>query len=182
MTWAQLSGVIINYSGGEHPLLLEDVCEIYREKEVELRLEIKIGKHWQPYEGIEELAVNILRNFDMEKKTTISSFSLAILNNLSRTGFSGKKLWLISEELMAFVGVGNIYALGQQNGINEFSVHIDQLRQCKEYFKKNGGIIGAWGAHSRKSIIEALELEADVFTSDRPDLAVKLRRELQHKL
>jgi len=182
MTWLELSEVTINYSGGEHPLVLEDVCELYCREEVDLRLEIKTGKNWKSYNGVEELAVNILRKFKMEERTIISSFSLEALNKLSDIKFKGKKLWLISEEMMAFVGMENIYNLGNQNGINAFSVYINQLRECTDFFKKQGAIIGAWGAHCKDTITEALELEADTFTCDRPDLAVKLRQKIQKKL
>jgi len=182
LAWPELSKVTINYSGGQNPLLLEDVCELYSQTDVDLRLEIKTSKDWVHYEGIEENAVDVIRSFGMEERTTISSFSLQPLQNIEKFHFTGNRLWLVGQEILGFLGMGNVYSLGRQIGINAFSVHIGQIKDSIDFFRTMDASIGAYGAHCHRTITEALALEVDVFTTDRPDLAAKLREKTQNRI
>lgn len=175
LTEADVRRATIVYSGGAHPISLQELCEIYLPSAVDFRCEIKPDHNGIAYRGFVPQVIGVLRDHGMLERTTFSSFLLETLEEL-RTATKQPCLWLVSPPVLRQLGSKALADLAYSKSIPEVGVHIDYAdKESMTSFQAAGLDFGCWAAHTVEQIEKALKLEVKVFTTDRPSLAVALR-------
>ena len=174
-TEADVRAAVINYGAGAHPLTLAELCAVFRPSAVDLRCEIKPDAHGLPYANFVPQVISTLRDQSMLERTTFTSFLLETLEELAPLT-TQPRLWLVSPPVLRQLGIGAVIALAQARSIGEIGVHIDDAdRALKTALEQAGLVFGCWAAHSVEQMEKAMALEAHVFTTDRPSLAIAVR-------
>ncbi len=177
-TWDELSQGSINYSGGQRIMTLEELCHLYRDSHITLRLEIKGDVNKAPYPGIVDNVLAVLTETEMMSKTIISSFNCETLSEVAEKAPELFTIWLVARNLPNLLGTNYLINTAQSMCVNEVSVHVTQLdKQTKQTVLKHDLKYGCYGAHSAELIHTALEHGVYAFTTDRPDLAISLRND-----
>jgi glycerophosphoryl diester phosphodiesterase len=175
LTEADVRAATINYGAGSHPLTLAELCAVFRPSPVDLRCEIKPDEQGRPYVNFVPQVLATLHEQSMLERTTFTSFLLEALDELAPLT-AQPRLWLVSPPVLRQLGVGAIIELARARAIAEIGVHIDYAdRALKIALEQAGLIFGCWAAHSVEQMQKAIALEANVFTTDRPSLAIAVR-------
>ena len=175
LTAAEVRAATINYGAGSHPLTLAELCAVFRPSPVDLRCEIKPDASGCAYRNFVPQVIATLAEQSMLERTTFTSFLLEMLDELAPLTRQ-PRLWLVSPPVLRQLGVGAVVALAQARAIGEIGVHIDDAdRALKTAFEQAGIVFGCWAAHTVEQVEKALALEAHVFTTDRPSLAIAVR-------
>lgn len=175
MRLAEIKQATIRYGAGSHPLTLEELCILYAQSNVEFRCEIKSGSDDLPYQDFIPRVVSLLQQHAMLKRTTFSSFLIHALDELA-TVTDRPRLWLVSPAVLRQLGPQTVIDVAKRHHIPEVGVHIDTADALlKAQFLTAGLKFGCWAAHTREQIEKAIALEVNVFTTDRPSLAIALR-------
>lgn len=175
MTLAEISKARIRYGAGSHPLTLEELCALYGDSNVGFRCEIKPGIDGSPYEDFVPRVIAVLKRQSMLERTTFSSFLVRSLDELAEAT-DRPRLWLVSPAVLRQLGPETVVEVARSHGIAEVGVHVDTADAAlKELFVTAGIDFGCWAAHTRDQIQKALDLDAKVFTTDRPTLAISIR-------
>lgn len=175
LTAREVQAATINYGAGSHPLTLAELCALFRPSPVDLRCEIKPDEQGRPYVNFVPQVIGTLREEAMLERTTFSSFLLETLEELAPLT-TQPRLWLVSPPVLRQLGLGAVMALAQGRAIAEIGVHIDDAdRALKTALEQAGIVFGCWAAHSAEQMQKALALDAHVFTTDRPSLAIAVR-------
>lgn len=177
LTEAEIRAAVIQYSGGEHPLSLADLCAVVRPSPVDLRCEIKPGVDGRPYSGFVPQVVETLAREAMLERTVFSSFLVETLDALA-AATARPRLWLVSPPVLRQLGPAAVIETARAHAIPEIGVHIDTADSGLRDRVLDAGLdFGCWGAHTAPQIRDALALRVKVFTTDRPNLAIALRAE-----
>ena len=172
---------IVDHAGAGfcHPLFAEELCAIFADSPVTFRCEIKPDHKGLPYPGFVPKAVAALEQGGKLSTTTFSSFLLDTLADLA-DATDRPALWLVSPSILSQVGTRGVIEIARLRGIAEISVNIDtSSAKLKEMAEDAGLAFGCWAAHARPQIEKALDLGVKVFTTDRPTLALAIRRARQ---
>lgn len=176
--WADLSRLVLRNTGNGRPLLLDEVIDIFAPTPLLLRIEIKAGADHRPYPGLPRRLLDHLVRREMPVRAIITSFHLAVLAEAVQAGKMREFIWLVAPDVYRHVGdMGEIAALAKRHGIGSLSIPIALLDEAGMAAARHAGMsIGAWGCHDAHTIRRAFALGVDVFTTDRPDLALDIRR------
>lgn len=175
LTLAEVLASTIRDGEGGRPLQLEQLCAIYGDSPVAFRCEIKAGVGGVPYPDFVPKVVEMLAQHDRLATTIFSSFNIDTLDEIGRA-CDRPRLWLVNPALIAGEGIGAVIAAARAHGVPELGINIDQSSaELKAQVLEAGLAFGCWAAHSIAQIDKALELQAKVFTTDRPSLAIARR-------
>ncbi|WP_319412117.1 glycerophosphodiester phosphodiesterase family protein [uncultured Cohaesibacter sp.] len=170
---------VINYSRNSHPILLNELCAIFKESPVQFRCEFKPGEDGKPYEDFVSRVVKLLAKEGALETTGFSSFLLDYLETIA-LNTDRPRLWLVSPAVLGQVGAKGVLETAKSREIPEIGVHIDKATPELMAMAQDAGIeFGCWAAHSIPQIRKAIEMGVKVFTSDRPSLAIALRHQMQ---
>lgn len=176
LDWAELQRLVLKGTDGERMLLLEEVIEIFRPTPQRLRLEIKAGPGRVPYPGLPGQVVAVLRGTGMLDRTTITSFQRRTVVEAIGHGRPWNEAWLVTPDLLADAGLDGVVTLAGSAGIRLLGIRSNVLDAWVVARVRDAGLgIGGWACNDAASIQAMLDLGMDVFTTDRPDLAVQLR-------
>ncbi|MBT0959081.1 glycerophosphodiester phosphodiesterase [Alphaproteobacteria bacterium KMM 3653] len=175
-TEAEIRAASINYGVDEHPISLAELCGIYKDSAVTFRCEFKPDQNGMPYAGFVPKAIEELSRHGMLERTGFSSFMVANLEEIARHT-SRPFLWLVSPPVQKQLGIKAMIELAQAHRIPEIGLNIDHTDAATmEQITKAGLDFGCWAAHSEAQITKALSLGVKVFTTDRPLLAIEVRK------
>jgi glycerophosphoryl diester phosphodiesterase len=176
MTAAAVRRAVIDYSAGQSPITFDELCDIYAGSAVNFRCEIKPGPGGRVYENFVPRVIDTLRRKNMLDRTVFSSFLIRSLDELA-TNTDRPCLWLVSPAVQVQLGIDAVAELARAHGIPEIGVNIDHADAGTMARVTGAGLdFGCWAAHSAAQIGKALDLGVKVFTTDRPSLAIALRR------
>ncbi|WP_119838434.1 glycerophosphodiester phosphodiesterase family protein [Pseudooceanicola algae] len=177
---AAVRSVVIDYSGGQHPISLAELCDIYKDSQVTLRCEFKPGPGGLAYADFAHRVVAEIERCGMLAKTGFTSFLVPTLDEL-RDVTDRPLLWLVSPPVLTQLGARAVADLAKAHGIPEIGVNVDTATETlRDHIRGEGLEFGCWAAHSAAQIDHALRLGAKVFTTDRPSLAIA-RRDAFHQ-
>ena len=177
---AAVRAAVIDYSGGQHPISLSELCDIYRDSRVTLRCEIKPGPGGVAYADFAHRVVAEIERCGMLAKTGFSSFLVPTLEEL-RDVTDRPLLWLVSPPVLTQLGASAVAHLAKAQGIPEIGINVDTATETlRDHIRGEGLEFGCWAAHTTAQIDHALQLGVKVFTTDRPSLAIA-RRDAFHK-
>jgi glycerophosphoryl diester phosphodiesterase len=176
---AELQRFTLKGTDGEHMLALEDVVAIFRPTAVRLRLEIKPDHERRAYPQSPAMVAAVLTAEGALGSTTVTSFQVETLVALLRHARPLGTIWILSNYVMTDVGIAGAIQTARLHGIPALSVHRTMLTADVVKAARDAGLgIGGFAVNDDADIRRMFELEVDVFTTDRPDRAVAIRRSL----
>ncbi|WP_420963764.1 glycerophosphodiester phosphodiesterase family protein [Brucella sp. IR073] len=178
LTEAEVRAAVINYGSGGNPLSLAELCSLYADSKVDFRCEIKPGAGGAPYRNFVPRVVDMLERCGMLHRTTFSSFLVEAQDELAET-CERPRLWLVSPPVLHQLGARAVIELARAHRILEIGVHVDTANAALMAMVQDAGLdFGCWAAHSSAQIEKALMLGVKVFTTDRPSLAIAIRKRM----
>lgn len=176
-TWETLSRLRFKDNPEERMPLLEAVLEVLRPSPLRLRLEFKVGPDRAPYPGIVEAVHGQLERAGMLRRTIVSSFEPAYLTTVAETDPTLHRLWLVRNGLLDELTIDGVIDEAVALGVPEVDLRAERIRPgWPERFAAAGLQLGAYAANEAAAIRRMFGLGVVMFTTDRPDLAVELRR------
>ncbi|HEX9556504.1 MAG TPA: glycerophosphodiester phosphodiesterase family protein [Reyranella sp.] len=174
--WAELSKLILKGSGGQRMLLLDEVIEIFRPTDIILRLEMKAGPNRVPYPGHPARIVAALKAGRILERTVMTSFQLGTAAEVPRHGQPMRHVWLVTPETQIDIGLTAVIDLAHSHGVPMLGLRSSILDAASVAQVRQAGLgLGGWACNDAAAIAKMFDLGVDVFTTDRPDLALALR-------
>jgi glycerophosphoryl diester phosphodiesterase len=174
--WSDLSKLILKGSGGQRMLLLDEVVEIFRPTRIILRLEMKAGPGRVPYPDHPARIVAALKEAGILDRTVMTSFQLGTAAEVTRHGKPMRHVWLVTPETQTDIGLAAVIDLARSNGVPMLGLRGNVLDASMVEKVRTAGLgIGGWACNDAAAIAKMFDLGVDVFTTDRPDLALDIR-------
>jgi glycerophosphoryl diester phosphodiesterase len=86
-------------------------------------------------------------------------------------------VWLVTPAVQADIGLAGVAELAKAFDVPMLGLRQDMLDGASLDAVRRAGLrVGAWACNDAAAVGRMLELGVDVFTTDRPDLALELRR------
>ena len=178
--WAELSRFALKGTNGQRMLLLDEVIEIFRPTPIMLRLEIKCGPDRVPYPGHPEKVIAALAQARVLERSVVTSFQLGTVLAAVAHGRPVRHVWLVLPQLQVDLGLERIIATAKNAGVPMLGLRQNMLNaEVVATVRKAGLGIGGWASNDAAAIARLLELKVDVFTTDRPDLAISQREAMR---
>jgi glycerophosphoryl diester phosphodiesterase len=180
--WSDLSKLILKGSGGQRMLLLDEVVEIFRPTRIILRLEMKAGPGRVPYPDHPARIVAALKEAGILDRTVMTSFQLGTAAEVTRHGKPMRHVWLVTPETQTDIGLAAVIDLARSNGVPMLGLRGNVLDASMVEKVRTAGLgIGGWACNDAAAIAKMFDLGVDVFTTDRPDLALDIRAGFQRR-
>jgi len=177
--WTELQRVTLKGTSGQRMLLLEEVIEIFRPTNIVLRLEIKCGPDRVPYPGHPEKVIGVLEQARVLERRVVTSFQLDTVLKAVAHGRPMRHVWLVLPQVQVDLGLDRVIATAKAAGVPMLGLRQNMLNaEVVGTVRKAGLGIGGWACNDGAAIARLLDLEVDVFTTDRPDLAIAQRKVL----
>jgi glycerophosphoryl diester phosphodiesterase len=160
---------------------LEAVLDVYAGTSIELHIEIKTDALGRPYKGLEKQLLNVIGRRKLEQQTIVTSFVPEILETVRRLSPQQRVLASLDRRSAELFG-GLSAALDRFAVISSCMVAIekgllaDSLDLCLR--RVGGEFLGAWVPNEADDIAQWLARPIRQITTDRPDVALALRRQL----
>ena len=175
--WAALSKLVLKGTGGQRMLLLDEVIEIFRPTPIVMRLEIKCGPDRVPYPGHAERVAKALEQARVLDRCVLTSFQLLTVCEAVAAARPMKHVWLVLPQVHTDIGLANVIASAKELDVPMLGLRQNMLTARIVATVRAAGLgIGGWACNDAEAIAKLLALEVDVFTTDRPDLAIAQRR------
>lgn len=175
----ELRRFTLNGTDREHIMTLVEAVQILKDSSILLRCEFKAGVSLQRYPQLEERTVEILAAQGLLARTVFTSFQIPTLVDLLDIDPPvADFIWLVSPQLFACLGEGQVLRAAHETGVTHLGLHHADLSEgVYERMTAQGVRVGAWAVHEEEAIRRMLDLDVTVFTTDRPDIALSLRRQ-----
>ena len=174
--WSTLSKLVLKGTGGQRMLLLDEVIEIFRPTPIVLRLEIKCGPDRVPYPGHAARVAEAIRQAKMLERSVFTSFQLGTVCDAVAAARPVNHVWLVLPQVQTDIGLANVMASAKAAGVPTLGLRQNMLTAEIVASVRAAGLgIGGWACNDAAAIERLLALEVDVFTTDRPDLAIARR-------
>ena len=174
--WAELRKLILKGADGQKMLLLEEVIEIFRPTPIILRVEIKCDPDRVPYPGHAEKVMAALKQAGTLERSVVTSFQLDTVVAAASRDRLLRHVWLVLPQVQVDLGLDRVIATAKACGVPMLGLRQNMLNaEVVATVRKAGLGIGGWACNDAAAIARLLELEVDVFTTDRPDLALAQR-------
>jgi len=174
--WADLSKLVLKGTGGQRLLLLDEVIEIFRPTPIVMRLEIKCGPDRMPYPGHAARVARALEQARVLDRSVLTSFQLGTVCEAAAAARPMTHVWLVLPQVQTDIGLANVIASAKGAGVPMLGLRQNMLTAEIVATVRAAGLgIGGWACNDAEAIAKLLTLEVDVFTTDRPDLAIAQR-------
>jgi glycerophosphoryl diester phosphodiesterase len=175
--WAALSTLVLKGTGGQRMLLLDEVIEIFRPTPIVMRLEIKAGPDRVPYPGHAARVARALEQARVLERCVLTSFQLGTVCEAVAAARPMKHVWLVLPQVQTDIGLANVMAAAKEAVVPMLGLRQNMLTAEIVATVRAAGLgIGGWACNDAEAIARLLALNVDVFTTDRPDLAIAQRR------
>jgi glycerophosphoryl diester phosphodiesterase len=176
--WVELSKVVLKGTGGQRMLLLDEVIEIFRPTPIVLRMEIKCGPDRVPYPGHAARVAAAIRQAKMLDRSVFTSFQLGTVLEAVAEARPSRHVWLVLPQIQIDIGLANVITTTKAANIPMLGLRQNMLSADVAAAVRAAGLgIGGWACNDAEAIARLLALKVDVFTTDRPDLAIAQRAE-----
>jgi glycerophosphoryl diester phosphodiesterase len=176
-TWAELATVALRGAPDERVPRLRDVLELLRPPGAPgLLLEVKVDANGAAYPGIEERIVRLLGETGLAGRTTVMAFEWDTLERVRALDPGLRLTALLSrrgaERLGGVEGAARLAA----TKANDLGIERTLLSPPVVAAARAAGLtIGVWTVNDPDELRVALAAGVDYVTTDRPDLALRLR-------
>jgi glycerophosphoryl diester phosphodiesterase len=174
--WVDLAKVKLKNTDGERMLLLDEVIEIFRPTPILMRIEIKCGPDRTPYPGHAAKVAAALRQHKALDRTIMTSFQLDTVVAAAAEAPPLKHVWLVLPMLQVDLGLARVIDITRAARVPMLGLRQNMLTaEIVSTVRAAGLGIGGWACNDGEAIARLLDLAVDVFTTDRPDLALEER-------
>ena len=166
------------FRGGGRIMTLREGAEILSPTDLILRCEIKPGIDMIPYPDAVSETLSTLGDTGLLPRTVITSFHLPTLCDvLRRAPPVSDVIWLVSEQVVRLTSPVHVAQLAQGEGVGAVSLHHRTLDDNALGVLRAAGLrVGAFAVLEDEAILRVLHQGLTVFTTDRPDRALCLRK------
>jgi glycerophosphoryl diester phosphodiesterase len=181
MDWVALQAVELIGTDGETIPSFDEILDILEASGIRLRIELKTRQGGERYGGIEAQIVARLLEKRLLDRTTFTSFDLPTLAELLRLAPATPAIWLIADKLLAPPSrdLGELCGKASAAGVREIAIRIAQAQDGDSDVCRSEAVrLGYYGAHDEPAIRKAFADGVSAFTTDRPDIAIAVRREI----
>jgi glycerophosphoryl diester phosphodiesterase len=177
--WAELSKLVLKGTGGQRMPLLDEVIEIFRPTSIGLRIEIKCGPDRVPYPRHAARVAEAIKQSNMLDRSVFTSFQLDTVLEAVAAARPANHVWLVTPNVQIDIGLANVIATARAAHVPMLGVRQNMLSADIVAAVRAAGLgIGGWACNDAAAIARLLALQVDVFTTDRPDLALAARSSL----
>jgi glycerophosphoryl diester phosphodiesterase len=175
--WAELAAVTVRGTPGEPIPRLAEVLALIRPAPAGLLLEIKNDPEGARYPGIEERVLALLRAAGVADRTTVMAFDWAIVERLRALAAPVRLTGLLAKDgAERLGGVGPASARARALGADDLGIERTLLTpEAVRAARALALTIGVWTVNDSEDLRRALAAGVDYVTTDRPDLALRLR-------
>ena len=169
--------------GGGRIQTLDEGLDILAPSPVVLRCELKTDHRLVPYAGLADLVVARLDARGLLPRTVFTSFHLPTLAGLAARALPVRgTAWLLTRQALLLLGADALVALARRTGVAGVGLS-DALLDADTLVRfRAGGLavaaFGGDGAGGEEAAERVLGKGVDVFTADRPDVALRVRKRL----
>ena len=144
-------------------------------------MEIKADANLHPYPGLEAAVASELDAAGMTESTVITSFYIENLVRFRAVARPRNLIWLVKNLVFAHIGgIEQALNIAKANGIEEIALHQSMVSPEAATAAAAADIrLGAFAVNDQAAIRRMLDLGITVFTSDHPDLALKMRDQIR---
>lgn len=181
LDWAALQAVKLIGTDNETIPSFDEVLDILEPSGIRLRIELKTRQGGERYAGVEAQVAARLRERGLLDRTTFTSFDLSTLVELMRLAPATPTIWLIADKLLASPtrDLRGLCREASAAGVREIAIRISQAKDGDgDLCRSEALTLGYYGAHDERAIRKAFADGVSAFTTDRPDIAIAVRREL----
>ncbi|MEZ2145038.1 glycerophosphodiester phosphodiesterase family protein [Bradyrhizobium sp. DN5] len=177
----RLTATRLRDAGDECIPTLDDVLDVFVETTLELHIEIKTDALGNPYSGLEARLIDDIRRRGLERRAVITCFVPGVIETVRRLWPEARVLASLDRRSAEMMG-GIASALAQFAAIPGCIVAVEKslLGLTLPLALKVLGSerLGAWVTNEPEDIAYWLAQPVRQITTDRPDLAVSIRRKL----
>jgi glycerophosphoryl diester phosphodiesterase len=173
----EVRALAVRGTEGEPPPLLREVLALLRPASAGLLLEIKVDAARVSYPGIEPAVLALLEASGLRARTTVMAFEWETLERL-RTLAPGLRLTGLLSQRGAdrWGGIDPAVARLRALGVDDLGIERTLLTPDAVTAAHAAGLtIGVWTVNEPEALRRALATDVDYVTTDRPDLALRLR-------
>lgn len=177
-TWPTLQTTRLRDAGEECIPHFEQLIDLIEPTDISLRLEIKVQDTGARYPGIESKVIERLQIRKMLQRTVFTSFDWDTLATIRELEPHTPLIGLIGRDRYKELGsLSGVFELASAYGLPQISVPVDLLTSESIATAQSRGIrLGVHAVKTKEQIQWALDCCVAAFTTDRPDLALELRR------
>ena len=176
--WSQLSTTQLSSASGACIPHFDQLLDLMRDIDIGLRLELKVDATSAMYPEIETIVISHLQRFGMQERTIFTSFEWSYFKRLTHIEADAPIIGLINaQRFQSLGGLAGAIEHAKFAGVEEISHPVDLLADDGVALAAKHGVrLGVYGAKSEPQIRRALDCGVTAFTTDLPDLALKLQR------
>jgi glycerophosphoryl diester phosphodiesterase/endonuclease/exonuclease/phosphatase family metal-dependent hydrolase len=175
-TLAELKALVLTGTDGEAMLTLAEFATIFSPTSITLRMELKSDAQQTPYLGLLAKALAVLDAHGLRGRTIVTSFNVGVAAEAARIEGLVSAIWLVSPAVQAEIGVAGLIGTAAEHGVDRVGLRCTHLDEAMLAALRAAGLgVGAWAVNDALQIADMLSLGVDVFTTDRPTLALLLR-------
>lgn len=176
-TLTELRGIRLKGSAGETIPTLAEVAAILAPTALGPRMELKTGAGDARYPGLLPKSLTVLDAAGLLPRTTVTSFRLALAAEAMREPrLEGRAIWLVARGVVQDAGVTGAIAAARAAGVPMLGLHAADCDAAAVAACRAAGIrLGAWAVNDATTIARVLALGVEVFTTDDPVTALRLR-------
>ncbi|GEP55830.1 glycerophosphoryl diester phosphodiesterase [Reyranella soli] len=158
---------------------LKAVLDVYAGTPIELHIEIKTDVLGRPYEGLEKRLLDVIGRRKLEHQAVVTSFVPEILETVRRLSPQQRVLASLDRRSAELFGglpsaLDRLAVIGNCMVAVEKGLLADSLDLCLR--RVGGEFLGAWVPNDDADIADWLARPIRQITTDRPDVALALRR------
>jgi len=113
------------------------------------------------------------------ERSVVTSFQLDTVLKAVAHGRPMRHVWLVLPQVQVDLGLDRVIATAKAVGLPMLGLRQNMLNAKVVATVREAGLgIGGWACNDAEAIARLLELKVDVFTTDRPDLAIAQRKVL----
>lgn len=163
-------------SDGEGIPTLEDVLEVFKDGAIELHVELKSGVEHRLYAGLEAKAAALINRFGLADRAILTSFHEAVLAEIGRVAPHIRRLSSFDRNSAHRMGL--LTGLDKMLALSDV-VAVERSLLAAEWDTVVSRVpldrLGAWVPNDEVDLAFWLGKPIRQITTDRPDLAVKIR-------
>lgn len=165
-------------TAGEPPPTLAEYLDILAPSPVAPRIEIKGDAERRPYPGIVPKVMAALDAAGQRRRAWIIGFNAGTMAEAMAAGGLAGVAWLQEIPTLRDIGLDGVIAVAGLHRFDEIGMHESALdAEVLAKLRAAGFGVGVWGANHEASIRRAIGLGVDLFATDDPPLAIRLRDE-----
>ncbi len=171
---AELRRIRLKGTDGETVPTLAEVADIFRPTPIALRVELKADAEGRPYPGLLPRTLAVLEEAGLPGRVAITSFQAGLA--AEAVGLVEEVIWLVSPPVLRDTGLAGAIGAARAQRIPGLGLHASLCDAAAVAAVREAGLApGAWAVNGEETIRRILELGVEVFTTDDPLTALRLR-------